>query len=146
MPIRPMTAADLPACADILCSVYNNDLWQCRWTQDTAAAYLSDFFQMSKFIGYVMEEDSVVIGAIFAHEKVWWNNSEVFIEEMFVRPDMQGRGCGTMLLQQIESYVRSHALAGITLSTNRYAPAPHFYHKNGFTDCGHVLFMAKEME
>lgn len=28
---------------------------------------------------------------------------------------------------------------------NKYAPAPGFYRKNGFADCGHVLFMAKEI-
>ena len=33
-----------------------------------------------------------------------------------------------------------------TLSTNKYAPAPLFYRKNGFVDCEHVLFMAKEIE
>ena len=35
--------------------------------------------------------------------------------------------------------------AEITLSTNKYAPAPKFYEKNGFTVCGHVIFMAKEI-
>ena len=146
MQIRPMMQADIPACADILCRVYNNDLWQCQWEKTTAIEYLSDFFHMSKFVGYVAEEDDAVIGGLFAHEKVWWNNSEVFIEEMFIRPDKQGKGYGSMLLGQVEAYVREKGLAGITLSTNRYAPAPNFYRKNGFSDCGHVLFMAKEID
>lgn len=145
MTIRPLVAADLPACAEILCAVYNNDLWQCRWTQDTASAYLTDFLRMRAFVGYVIEEDGAIIGAVFAHEKIWWNNAEVFIEEMFIRPDRQGQGHGSALLREVEGYVRAHGLAGITLSTNRYAPAPHFYRRNGFSDCGHVLFMAKEM-
>ena len=145
MTIRSLSASDLPACADILCMVYNNDLWQCRWTHDSAAAYLADFLQARAFIGYVITEDDAVIGAVFAHEKIWWNNSEVFIEEMFVRPDRQGQGLGSALLRAIEDYVRAHGLAGMTLSTNRYAPAPAFYRKNGFSDCEHVLFMAKEM-
>lgn len=144
MLIRPMTQSDLSGCAEILCSVYNNDLWQCRWEKSIAIEYLSDFFCMAKFVGYVIEGDGEVLGGLFAHEKVWWNNSEVFIEEMFIRPDRQGRGLGTMLLRQAEAYVRENGLAGITLSTNRYAPAADFYRKNGFADCGHVLFMAKE--
>ena len=146
MQIRPMVQGDIPDCADILCSVYNNDLWQCRWEKATAAEYLTDFFSMEKFVGYVAEEDGGIIGGLFAHEKVWWNNSELFIEEMFVRPDRQGSGIGSALLRAAEGYVRTKALAGITLSTNRYAPAPHFYRKHGFDDCGHVLFMAKEIE
>ncbi|MBQ3223476.1 MAG: GNAT family N-acetyltransferase [Clostridia bacterium] len=146
MIIRKMHRDDLPACAQILQSVYNNELWQARWTQETAEAYLADIFDMKKFVGYVAEDQGELIGAIFAREKVWWNNSEILVEEMFVKPDMQGKGCGTLLMRQIEAYVREHALAGITLSTNRYAPAPEFYRRLGFTDCGHVLFMAKEMQ
>jgi GNAT superfamily N-acetyltransferase len=81
-----------------------------------------------------------------AHEKVWWNNSEVFIEEMFVLPKKQGQGIGSRLMDALWQYVTEHRLAGLTLSTNRYAPAPAFYRKHGFADCGHVLFMAKETE
>ena len=58
---------------------------------------------------------------------------------------MQGSGIGTALLNTVEEYVKKHGLAGITLSTNKYAPAPKFYEKNGFVDCEHVIFMAKEM-
>ncbi len=58
---------------------------------------------------------------------------------------LQRKGHGTMLLKQVEDYVKDKGLAGITLSTNKYAPAPKFYQKNGFKDCEHVLFMCKEM-
>lgn len=143
--IRKMEQADIPACADILCSVYNNEMWQCRWSRETATEYLTDFFEMSKFLGYVLGDGEKIVGGIFAHEKVWWNNSEVFVEEMFVKPELHRKGYGALLLGKVEEYVKEKGLAGITLSTNKYAPAPHFYRKNGFVDCGHVLFMAKEM-
>ena len=143
--IRTMKAEDIPACADILCSVYNNEMWQCRWSREVAVEYLTDFFRMQKFVGYVLEEETEIQGAIFAHEKVWWNNSEVFVEEMFVKPEVQRKGYGSMLLKQVEAYVQEKGLAGITLSTNKYAPAPNFYRKNGLVDCEHVLFMCKEM-
>lgn len=145
MNIREMKREDIPACADILCKVYNNELWMCRFEVDTAIAYLTDYFEAKKFVGYVICEEDHVIGALFAHEKIWWNNSEVFLDEMFVRPDSQRSGLGTALLKELETYVKEHQLAGITLSTNRYAPAPSFYKKNGFADCEHVLFMAKEI-
>ena len=145
MNVRVMKETDIPACADILCSVYNNELWQCRWSRETAIEYLTDFFRMQKFVGYVLESDSIVMGGIFAHEKVWWNNSEVFVEEMFVEPELQRKGYGTRLLNQVEDYIAKKELAGMTLSTNRYAPAPLFYKKNGFVDCEHILFMCKEM-
>lgn len=146
MIIRKIERRDIAACAEILMSVYNNELWQCRWEKETACAYLTDIFEAKKFVGYLICEAESVLGAVFAHEKIWWNNSEVFVEEMFVVPERQRSGLGTALLSEIEKYVREKKLAGITLSTNKYAPAPRFYEKNGFSACEHVLFMAKESE
>lgn len=146
MNIREMLREDIPACADILCSVYNNEMWQCRWEKETAVEYLTDFFEAKKFVGYVLEENGEILGGIFAREKVWWNNSEVFIEEMFVKPELQRQGCGTLLLQEVENYVKEKGLAGLTLETNKYAPAPGFYRKNGFQDNEYVIVMYKESE
>lgn len=144
--IRKMQKNDIPSCGEILCSVYNNELWQCRWTLETACAYLEDYFNANKFTGFVTEENGKPIGAMFAHEKIWWNNSELFIDEMFILPGYQRKGYGSELIKAAEEYVSEHKLAGMTLSTNRYAPAPDFYRKNGFTDCEHILFMCKEVQ
>lgn len=145
MNVRELKAEDIPACADILCSVYNNELWQCRWDRETAEEYLTDIFQMKKFVGYVIEEEGVVLGSVYAHEKVWWNNSEIVIEEIFIRPQEQRKGYGATLLRKIEEYVKEKGMAGITLLTNKYAPAPRFYRKNGFVDCEHILYLCKEV-
>ncbi len=142
--IRAMVESDIPQCAEILCAVYNNEMWQCHWTSETAAAYLADYFYASKFVGFVAEDDGEIVGALFAHEKIWWNNSELFIDEMFIRPELQRSGHGTSLIQVAERYVSEHKLAGLTLCTNKYAPAPHFYHKNGFVDNEVIMFMYKE--
>lgn len=144
--IRKMKASDIPDCADILCIVYNNELWQCRWDRDTAIRYLTDFFRAEKFAGYVLEHEGRIAAAMFCREKIWWNNSELVMEELFVRPECQRQGFGTALLQKAEEYVIEKDLAGITLATNRYAPAPPFYKKNGFEEYGHVLYMGKEVQ
>lgn len=144
--IRKMTASDIENSAEILCSVYNNAMWQCRWSLDTAKAYLYDYFESKKFVGFILEIDNKVCGAMFCHEKIWWNNSEIFIDEMFVQPDLQRKGYGSELIDAATAYAKEHKLAGFTLSTNRYAPAPQFYKKNGFVDCEHVLFMGKVIE
>lgn len=145
MYIRPLTKNDIPACARILMDVYNNELWQCRWQQETAEKYLTDYLTAGKFLGFAAEENGALCGALFAHEKVWWNNSEIFIDEMFVTPPQQGQGIGRLLMDKVEETVKERSLAGITLSTNRFAPAPRFYERLGFADCPHVQFMAKEI-
>lgn len=143
--LRRLQKEDIDACAKIMMSVYNNEMWQCIWDFETAKEYLNDYFEAKKFIGFVCIEDEKVCGAIFCHEKIWWNNSEVFINEMFVSPELQRTGYGTKLLQAVETYAKDNNFAGITLSTNRFAPAPLFYQKNGYQNADHVLFMYKEI-
>lgn len=142
--IRKIQKKDIPSCAEILCAVYNNEMWQCCWTMETGKAYLEDYFDVKKFIGFVVEENERIIGAMFAREKIWWNNSELYIDEMFVLPEMQRGGYGSMLINAAEEYVKEHKLAGLTLCTNKYAPAPNFYRKNGFVDNEYIMFMYKE--
>ena len=67
-----------------------------------------------------------VAAAMLCREKVWWNNSELVMEELFVRPEYQRQGFGTALLRKAEEYVIEKGLAGTTLATNRCAPAPAF--------------------
>ncbi|MBQ8787589.1 MAG: GNAT family N-acetyltransferase [Oscillospiraceae bacterium] len=144
--IRKLMKSDISACAEILCAVYNNEMWQCRWTMEKGIAYLEDYFETKKFVGFVLEENEEIIGAIFAHEKIWWNNSELYIDEMFILPEKQRCGYGSMLINAAEEYVKEHKLAGLTLCTNKYAPAPNFYRKNGFEDNEFIMFMYKEIE
>lgn len=55
--IRKMQKNDIPSCAEILCAVYNNEMWQCHWTMETSTAYLEDYFDTKKFVGFVLEEN-----------------------------------------------------------------------------------------
>lgn len=55
--IRQMQKGDITTCAEILCEVYNNEMWQCHWTMETGTAYLEDYFEVKKFVGFVLEED-----------------------------------------------------------------------------------------
>ena len=119
-------------------------MWQCRWTIETGTAYLEDYYDVKKFVGFVIEAEGRITGALFAHEKIWWNNSELYVDEMFILPEIQRKGYGSMLIKAAEEYVREHKLAGMTLCTNKYAPAPNFYRKNGFIDNEYIMFMYKE--
>ena len=142
--IRKMNEGDMPRCAEILCEAYNNEMWQCHWTAQTGTAYLLDYFRAEKFVGFVLEEDGDIIGALFAHEKIWWNNSELYVDEVFITPTKQRGGYGSALLKAAEQYSAEHGLAGLTLCTNKYAPARDFYRKNGFSDNEYIVFMFKE--
>lgn len=98
---------------------------------------------MPRFAGFTLWEGEKLVGAAFCHERTCWNDDELFIDELFISREYQGKGLGTELLKAIERYVIERNLAGITLLTNKYMPAPKFYRKDSFVDAEHVLFMYK---
>lgn len=143
--IRPMAFADLPRCGAIYAGAFPAEHWGIDWTAENAEAYLRDFFEQKKFVGYVWEEQDEVQGCIFALRKISGSKEEIYINEMAVLPALQGRGIGRQLLNAVKDYAREKGLAGIVLYTNEHAPAAGFYRKNGFrVSAGTVCMYCEE--
>jgi len=142
--IRKLLSSDLDACVELLIATYNPPPWNNRWTVESGGKYLSEFISNQNFMGYVGVESDEIIGAMFAHRKAWWTNDEIFIDELFVKPDRQRQGYGKRLMDQAEELSKELGLGGVTLLTNRYLPAKSFYEKNGYGVAEHVAFMYKE--
>jgi aminoglycoside 6'-N-acetyltransferase I len=136
---------DIDSCADLLIKAYNCQPWNNHWTDVTAKRYLQEIAATPRFVGFTIAVDGNIAGAAFCHERTWWTKDELYMDELFIAPEYQRQGLGKQLLQFIEAYIKEKKLAGFTLLTNRYMPAPEFYRKNGFTDAEHVLFMYKEV-
>lgn len=146
MNLRKMQPDDLDACVNLLMETYNPPPWNNHWTQATGTKYLSELVLNDNFIGYVITESGMLLGALFARRKTWWTNDEIFIDELFIKPDYQRQGYGEKLIGQAEKLAKEWGLGGVTLLTNKYHPAKLFYEKHGYTAAEHVLFMYKETE
>jgi aminoglycoside 6'-N-acetyltransferase I len=142
--IKEYRPEDLKACVKLLIEAYNCNPWNNHWTEPTGKRYLNEIAASRDFVGFVECLEDELIGALFAHKKTWWTNDELFVDELFVQPRMQGRGFGKALLSHAENHARSLGLGGLTLLTNRYLPAKAFYVKEGYTQADHVVFMYKE--
>ena len=64
--IRKMKEEDLQQCAVIYAKAFPIEYWGIDWNPDNAKEYLLDYYEQKRFVGYVYEEDDVVIGCIFA--------------------------------------------------------------------------------
>lgn len=133
----------LEQCVGCFTAAYNGEPWNNHWTTVTATRYLQELVRNPRFVGLTLWHDSRVIGAVFCHERTWWNNDELYIDELFIVPDCQRQGYGTQLLASVERLVREKKLAGITLLTDRRMPSADFYNKNGFCEGSHIVFMYK---
>ena len=144
MQIRELRPDDIHACVNLLIETYNPPPWNNQWTAETAGRYLADFLAQPSFIGFVAVEASELVAAMFAHRKTWWTNDELFVDELFVKPEWQRQGYGKALLGRAEALSQASGWGGVTLLTNKYQPSKTFYEKNGYLVAEHVIFMYKE--
>lgn len=141
--IRSYQQDDLAGCVQMLMAAYNGEPWRNRWTEETAARYLLEFAVSGYFVGFVALEKGQLAGALFGRRKTWWTKDELYVDELFVHPEFQGRGHGKRLLQAAEEHCREKGLAGVTLLTDRHMPAMAFYEQNGYKAADHVTFLYK---
>lgn len=130
--IRRMKCSDLAQCGAIYAKAFPMEHWGIDWTAENAAEYLQDYFEQKRFVGYVCEEAGELSGCIFALRRISGSKEEIYIQEMAVLPQWQGRGIGRDLLNAVKAYSEENGLAGIVLYTSEYAPAAKFYEKNGY--------------
>jgi len=143
--IRELLPGDIDSCLEMLIAAYNPPPWNDHWTEETGKRYLSDLIAHHNFIGYAVIEANEIVGAVFAHRKIWWTNDEIFVDELFIKPDRQRHGYGKMLMDQVEELSKELGLGGVTLLTNKYHPAKSFYKKNGYEVAEPVIFMYKKV-
>ncbi len=72
-----------------------------------------------KFEELDLEPCARILMSVYNHEtwQCFWSfedNNEIFVEEMFVSPELQRQGYGTALLKAVESHIKEKGLAACT--------------------------------
>jgi GNAT superfamily N-acetyltransferase len=71
--------------------------------------------------------------AVFFHNySTWWGRRGIYLEDLFVRPEMRGKGIGKALLQALAQIARDRECARMEWSVLDWnQPAIDFYHSLG---------------
>ena len=136
---------DFKVIKDLFRSVFTAPPWNDDWSDDEQLDdYLKDLMMVRTplILGF-MEGDGLV-GVSIGNIRHWCRGKEYFIEELFVRTDMQGKGLGTAFMKSIESYLKERGIDQIFLHTERSKPSYEFYKKLGFTDLTELASFFKE--
>ncbi len=129
--IEPLTESHLNECAHLIVSAFNAEPWNENWTLDTARKTLDQTLEGPGFVGFVSVADEVTGFATGCPEQE--DTQEVFyLETLCVKPDMQGRGVGSRLLEHLKGHLDKSGISTIYLITHKGTPAESFYKKNGY--------------
>lgn len=144
MKAQELKKEDLEKCANLITQAYNGRPWNYQWNITRATLYLTELFEASRFVGFVIYEDEQLVAAMFSHVKTWWIDDQLMIDELFVSAEEQGKGYGQLLLTTAMEYARENNIGSITLITHKYMPAVTFYEKNKFLRAEQYVMMFLE--
>lgn len=71
---------------------------------------------------------------------------EYYIDEFFVKTELQGRGIGTRLLEFACQDLKNRGIRTISLLTHASVPAFDFYMNRGFREIPALRFLQKRIE
>lgn len=148
MIIREFKASDLDEIVVLFMDVFNQPPWNNRWSNDNAKELIQDFINTRGFMGYIARdesEDSSIVGVVLGREKKWWRGKEYYIEEFFVRAELQGRGYGTQMLEFVYEDIKNKGIRRVALLTDKNSPAFNFYTNKDFKEHQSLCFLYKEI-
>jgi aminoglycoside 6'-N-acetyltransferase I len=118
-------------CAHLLVSTFNAEPWNDQWTLDTAKQELTWTTKVPGFVGLVSLDEEVLAFATGYRESD--DRREVFYLKTFcVRPDAQGTGVGSRLIEMLKEHLEQNGVNTIYLITHKGTPAESFYRKHGY--------------
>ena len=80
---------------------------------------------------FVRDDAGCVIGGLLGHLRWRW----VYVAKLWLPDELRGRGVGTRVMKEVESYARRRDCLGIYLDTFEYQALP-FYEKLGYVQFG----------
>ena len=145
MTIQPITEKDIENCAKIFVQTYNEAPWNYHWEFKNALMYLKEYYSSPQFKGFLLYDDDVFVGAMFAHTKTWWTGRQLYIDELFIDPHSQKKGYGRILMRHAEQYALENGLGTITLMTHKFMPSMKFYEGIDFMHAQPLVVLFKPL-
>jgi aminoglycoside 6'-N-acetyltransferase I len=146
MEIRSIELNDLDALGDVFVSVFNSAPWNESWKKPWVLERLGILFNSYGFCGFLAEDDTEVVGAVFSRLGSYMGERELEISEMYVDGNHQRRGVGAALITEIQNYSIANSISCLVLQTDKHTFAKDFYLGLGFKGHEQNLLMTKQIK
>ncbi len=113
--MRPVQKSDIDELSAIYFKAYSSRPEE-KWSLENIQRLLNFLLTKQPDLCFVLQNEQRVIGAVFGSIKPWWNGNHLILEEIFVDPDVHGKGTGSSLLKEVcakaqELYSATHVEA-----------------------------------
>jgi len=135
--IKQVKKSDLKNLAKIHTRVFNSSKVGENWNPKKSYKLLEYWLnQYPADLGYFAEYNKKIVGAFITGLKPWWDGYHIQGGEMFVHPDFQKKGIGTMLIKKAFKIAKDkYKVKSCSLTTFKNIKHPlSWYKKMGFEE------------
>ena len=140
--IRMAKETEISECARILLEEFSKQGEP--WSLETAKARLSELFKNNPDLCFCLELNEEIVGFSFAERFKYAKGNYLWISELAVSSEQQGKGFGLQALKFMENLAEEQDFDALILAANRDEKAFKIYEKFGFKPTNYE-FMEKEL-
>lgn len=152
MELRKLSLADTESVKNLVFAAFSEPPWNDDWSDSAQFhQYIVDLTQnansltLGLYSADANERDACLVAVSMGRIIHWFEGTEYFIDDLCVRPDLQGQGIGSLFMSKIEDYLRRIDVKAIVLRSEREIPAYFFYCKLGFVENAKSVFFTKTL-
>ena len=132
-------------CVSVYLEAFSQEPWNEKYEPERVENYFRDFMSGNICFGLALCEDNNVIGVLLGMIIPSADSDYARIEDFCIHPKMQSMGYGSKFLDLLKSYLSDSPVDCILLNTVRGFPSHKFYMKNGFTEIGTSVLLARNL-
>ncbi len=118
--------------AKIIVEAYRAPPWNEAWTLDGAMARMGELSTTPGWLGVGALSDGALLGFAVGLPHTSATGRGLYIPEIAVHPDHQGKGIGKRLLQLLEDEAREAGFSGAWLLSQSRGTAAEYYKGSGY--------------
>lgn len=134
--LRACDESDIPSAAQMLCRVYAEAPYNENWPLERAEKRITSYLSGSNSRGYALIIDTQIVGYLFGRIIIAAKCSNFYVDDLFVHPNYQRKGCGSMALDALHDELKKDCLSKIEL--HALSEDASFYEKNGFIRSNYI--------
>lgn len=143
--IVPFTIDKMEHCIELYINVFNSEPWNETWTYQTAKERLTDLLHTPKFFGFLLYDNSNLIGFIAGNSKRSYTGLTFYLAELCINNKIQGKGYGSKLLLYLEAELKKRRIQSLYLLTENGGLAESFYLKHDYAINENRIVMKKNL-
>jgi Acetyltransferase (GNAT) family. len=134
--LRACDKTDIPNAAQMLCRVYADAPYNENWPLERAENRITSYISGPNCRGYALIVETQIVGYLFGRIIIAAKCSNFYVDEIFVHPHYQRKGCGSMALDALHDELKKDCINKIELHALREDAT--FYEKNGYVRSAYV--------